>query len=68
VRRPAGAKAKRATGTGRGPPRAKASKDVPLLSGGNPQIGMANGDAPVQAYIAHTPGWKRDVGQRLSIC
>jgi hypothetical protein len=36
-----------------------------LLSGGNPQIEMADGDAPVQAYIAAMPGWKRDVGKRL---
>ena len=36
-----------------------------LLSGGNPQIAKANGDAPVQAYIAAMPGWKRDVGRRL---
>jgi len=36
-----------------------------LLSGGNPQIAMADGDAPVQAYIAAMPGWKRDVGKRL---
>ena len=36
-----------------------------LLSGGNPQIAKGDGDAPVQAYIAATPGWKRDVGRRL---
>jgi hypothetical protein len=36
-----------------------------LLSGGNPQIAKADGDAPVQAYIAAMPGWKRDVGARL---
>ena len=36
-----------------------------LLAGGNPQIAMADGDAPVQAYIAAIPGWKRDVGKRL---
>ena len=33
-----------------------------LLAGGNPQIAKADGDAPVQAYIAAMPGWKRDVG------
>src|SRR5829696_1266141 len=38
---------------------------VVLLAGGNPQIPMAEGDAPVQAYIAAMPGWKRDVGKRL---
>lgn len=36
-----------------------------LLSGGNPQIAKADGDAPVQAYIAAMPGWKRQVGERL---
>jgi hypothetical protein len=36
-----------------------------LLSGGNPQIAKGYGDAPVQAYIAAMPDWKRDVGQRL---
>jgi hypothetical protein len=36
-----------------------------LLAGGNPQIAKAYGDAPVQAYIAAMPGWKRDVGGRL---
>jgi hypothetical protein len=38
---------------------------VTLLSGGNPQIAKGTGDAPVQAYIAAMPGWKRDVGRRL---
>ena len=28
-----------------------------LLSGGNPQIAKAEGDAPLQAYIAAMPGW-----------
>lgn len=45
--------------TGRAP-----AKPV-LLSGGNPQIAKADGDAPVQAYIEAMPGWKRDVGRRL---
>lgn len=36
-----------------------------LLSGGNPQIAKAEGDAPVQAYIAAMPDWKQDVGRRL---
>jgi len=36
-----------------------------LLSGGNPQIPKGAGDAPVQAYIAAMPGWKREVGRRL---
>ncbi len=42
----------------------KVAKPV-LLAGGNPQIAKADGDAPVQAYIAAMPGWKRDVGRRL---
>src|SRR6266566_4830860 len=36
-----------------------------LLAGGNPQIAKADGDAPVQAYIAAMPGWKRDVARRI---
>jgi hypothetical protein len=35
------------------------------LSGGNPQIAKGHGDAPIQAYIAAMPGWKRQVGGRL---
>jgi len=42
----------------------KAAKPT-LLAGGNPQIAKADGDAPVQAYIAAMPGWKRDVARRL---
>jgi hypothetical protein len=38
---------------------------VKLLSGGNPQIPKGDGDAPVQAYLAAMPGWKRDVGVLL---
>ena len=40
------------------------TKPAPL-AGGNPQIAKADGDAPVQAYIAAMPAWKRDVGRRL---
>ncbi len=36
-----------------------------LLAGGNPQIAKADGDAPVQAYLAAMPGWESDVGRRL---
>lgn len=36
-----------------------------VLSGGNPRIAKGDGDAPVQAYIAGMPGWKRDIGKRL---
>ncbi len=45
-------------------PSSKSAKTV-LLSGGNPQIAKGYGDAPVQAYIAGMPGWKRDVGRAL---
>ncbi|HET7038747.1 MAG TPA: DUF1801 domain-containing protein, partial [Gemmatimonadales bacterium] len=41
------------------------TKPVPLLSGGNPQVTKADGDAPVQAYIAAMPGWQRAMGKRL---
>src|SRR5262245_49023372 len=41
------------------------AKPAKLLSGGNPQIAKADGDAPVQAYIAAMPGWKSEVGSRL---
>ena len=40
-------------------------QEVVLLSGGNPQIAKGDGDAPVQAYIAAMPGWKKDLGRRL---
>jgi len=44
---------------------AASAKPVTLLSGGNPQIAKADGEAPVRAYIAAMPGWKREVGKRL---
>jgi hypothetical protein len=40
-------------------------RPVKLLAGDNPQIAKAEGDAPVQAYIAAIPGWKREVARRL---
>jgi len=46
------------------PPKSS-EKAAVLLSGGNPQIAKADGNAPVQAYIAAMPGWKRDLGKRL---
>jgi hypothetical protein len=53
-------KAKRAS------PAAKARKKaVVLLSGGNPQIAKGEGEAPVRAYIAAMPEWKRAIGRRL---
>jgi hypothetical protein len=62
----AGAKARRGGSEGKpikAPNGEKAA--VVLLSGGNPQIAKADGDAPVQAYLAAIPGWKRDLGKRL---
>jgi hypothetical protein len=43
----------------------RVAKKPKLLSGGNPQIAKGYGDAPVQAYIAAIPGWKRDIARRL---
>lgn len=58
---PASAKAKSEAS-----PRARTKASGPvLLTGGNPQIAKADGDAPVQAYIAAMPGWKSDLGRRL---
>ena len=63
--KPTGAagKGKRSTATKSKDP-VVAAKPI-LLAGGNPQIAKADGDAPVQAYIAAMPGWKRDFGRRL---
>jgi hypothetical protein len=47
------------------PTKVRRSQKVVLLSGGNPQIAKGQGGAPVQAYIAAMPGWKRDLGTRL---
>ncbi len=38
---------------------------VKLLSGGNPQIAKADGDAPVAAYIEAMPPGKREIGRWL---
>jgi hypothetical protein len=77
ARKPAATAKKIANAGKKSPPKAKpgASEAKPikvrkgekvvLLSGGNPQIAKADGDAPVQAYIAAMPGWKRDLGKRL---
>ena len=43
----------------------RAKKKVRLLAGGNPQIAKADGDAPVQAYIAALSGWKQELAGRL---
>jgi hypothetical protein len=58
AKKPATKPKKRAT-------KARKAGKVVVLSGGNPQIAKADGDAPVQAYIAAMPGWKRDIGKRL---
>jgi hypothetical protein len=43
----------------------KSKKPVKRLSGGNPQIAKGEGAAPVRAYIAAMPDWKRTVGRRI---
>ncbi|HKP61766.1 MAG TPA: DUF1801 domain-containing protein [Polyangiales bacterium] len=45
--------------------KAGTKKPVKLLSGGNPQIAKGEGDAPVQAYVAALPGWKRELGRKI---
>jgi len=49
----------------RSTPRATGTKKPTLLAGGNPRIAKAEGDAPVRAYLAAIPGWKRGVAKRL---
>lgn len=41
------------------------TKKAKLLTGGNPQIAKGYGEAPVRAYIAAIPGWKRDLARRI---
>lgn len=60
-----GAKAGRDSTAARPVKLRKTGKRVVLLAGGNPQIAKADGDAPVQAWIAAAPGWKGDIGRRL---
>jgi len=62
TRKPAKAASKAAARPTAGKP---AGGKPTLLSGGNPQIPKGEGDAPVQAYIAAMPGWKREIGRRL---
>jgi hypothetical protein len=57
--------AKRSPSTGLASRNLRSKGKPALLAGGNPQIAKADGDAPVRAYIAAMPGWKRDVGRRL---
>ncbi len=60
-------RATKAVSTASSKPAAKraAAKQPALLSGGNPQVAKADGDAPVQAYIAAIPGWKSGIARRL---
>src|SRR5436190_1851161 len=57
--------AKTANARSNAKPGAGKAKPLKLVAGGNPRIAKAEGDAPVQAYIAGMPGWKRDVGRWL---
>ena len=43
----------------------KTTKKPVLLAGGNPQIPKGYGNAPVKAYIAAMPGWKKTIGRQL---
>lgn len=43
----------------------RAKRKPKLLASGNPQIAKAYGAAPVKAYIAAMPGWKRAIGRRV---
>lgn len=61
----AGKSSKKSVKRARKPATKRVATKPKLLSGGNPQIAKADGDAPVQAYIAAMPGWKREVGRRL---
>jgi hypothetical protein len=61
----AGAKAKPGASKSKPIKPRQGEKVAVLLSGGNPRIAKAEGDAPVQAYIAGMPGWKRELGKRL---
>ena len=63
--KPAAAKSKKPTAVTAKSSKPTKAKKPAVLAGGNPQIAKADGDAPVQAYIAALPGWKRDVGRRL---
>jgi hypothetical protein len=65
ARKPAAKATKTANAGTKAKPAGSEAKLVKLLSGGNPQIAKADGDVPVQAYIAGMPGWKRQVGRWL---
>jgi hypothetical protein len=65
ARSPARTRAKAQRGAQEGKPSKVGKAAVTLLTGGNPQIAKADGDGPVQTYIAAMPGWKSAVGKRL---
>ena len=58
-------KSKKSTKVSKKPATRRVAAKPALLAGGNPQIAKGDGEAPVRAYIAAMPGWKRDVGRRL---
>lgn len=39
--------------------------EVVRLSGGNPQVPLGYGEAPVRWFIAAMPGWQQAVGEKL---
>ncbi|HEX6973906.1 MAG TPA: DUF1801 domain-containing protein, partial [Vicinamibacterales bacterium] len=45
--------------------RKRQTRKPALLASGNPQIAKADGDRPVQAYIAAIPRGKREIAARL---
>ena len=61
----AGKTSKKSTKVEKKASRKRTAAKPTLLAGGNPRIAKADGDAPVQAYIAAMPGWKSGVGNRL---
>src|SRR5689334_18375474 len=65
ARKPVATAAKVAGAAAKARAASKMTQPVKLLAGGNPRIAKADGNAPVQAYIAAMPGWKRDLGKRL---
>ena len=56
---------KRSTGNAKKTATRRTRPKPVLLAGGNPQIAKGEGDAPIRAYIAAMPGWKRGIGRRL---
>ena len=58
-------KPRKSAAKSRSPSKAGKRSAVVLLSGGNPQIAKADGDAPVRGYLAAIPGWKQGIAKRL---